>query len=180
MRRKIDLNRLRHLDVLPEDRELLEKYVRWDFLTEEELKRVVFLDFRDINDWDFNPLDEEEEMYFIANNNEEGFEILQKLTWEEFQKEKVKQLEITREKARIQEEKDIEEFYEEKKKNWIILWEIKQTKTEEEKKQVTFRLSVSDIEKIKKMAEQEGLPYQTLIWAIIHKIANKRIELVLK
>lgn len=69
---------------------------------------------------------------------------------------------------------------EEAKKYVLNLWEIKQTKTEEEKKQVTFRLSVSDIEKIKKMAEQEGLPYQTLIWSIIHKIANKRIELVLK
>lgn len=41
-------------------------------------------------------------------------------------------------------------------------------------KQVTFRLSVSDIEKIKKMAEDEALPYQTLIWGIIHKIANKK------
>lgn len=76
-------------------------------------------------------------------------------------------------------ETNLEKFEKEKQKYMKIAKEnIK--KRSEDKKQVTFRLSTSDIEKIKKMAEEEGIPYQTLIWAIIHKIANKKIELVLK
>lgn len=66
---------------------------------------------------------------------------------------------------------------------WLNVLEIEKLtsqKRTDDKKQVTFRLSTSDIEKIKKMAEDEWIPYQTLIWAIIHKIANSKIELVLK
>lgn len=77
--------------------------------------------------------------------------------------------------------KDFSLFEKEKNRYMNIAKDsIKIKRWEDEKKQVTFRLSISDIEKIKKMAENEWIPYQTLIWAIIHKIANKKIELVLK
>lgn len=59
-------------------------------------------------------------------------------------------------------ETNLEKFEKEKQKYMKIAKEnIK--KRSEDKKQVTFRLSTSDIEKIKKMAEEEGIPYQTLI-----------------
>ena len=48
------------------------------------------------------------------------------------------------------------------------------------KKLISFRISESDINKIKSMAEEQGIPYQTLISAFIHKLANKKIELTLK
>lgn len=48
------------------------------------------------------------------------------------------------------------------------------------KKLVSIRLANHDIEKVKKMAEEEWMPYQTLISAIVHKIANWKIELTLK
>jgi len=45
------------------------------------------------------------------------------------------------------------------------------------KQLLTIRLHTSDIDKIKQMASEEWIPYQTLISAIIHKIANKKIEI---
>ncbi len=48
------------------------------------------------------------------------------------------------------------------------------------KKPVTIRLANSDIQKIKLMAYNEGIPYQTFLSAIVHKIAEKKIELTLK
>jgi len=48
------------------------------------------------------------------------------------------------------------------------------------KKIISIRLDTHDIEKVKKMAEEEWMPYQTLLSAIIHKIANWKIEFTLK
>ena len=50
----------------------------------------------------------------------------------------------------------------------------------ETKKPVTIRLASSDIQKIKLMAYNEGIPYQTFLSAIVHKIAEKKIELSVK
>jgi predicted DNA binding CopG/RHH family protein len=44
-------------------------------------------------------------------------------------------------------------------------------------KSVTLRIADQDLENIKKRAEQIGVPYQTLIGALIHQFANKKIEL---
>ena len=50
----------------------------------------------------------------------------------------------------------------------------------EAKKLISIRLANRDIIKVKKMAEEEWIPYQTLISAIIHKVANWKIELTFK
>ena len=48
------------------------------------------------------------------------------------------------------------------------------------KRTYTFRLYKDDVDKIKSMAKEEGLPYQTLFSALIHKLANKKIKIDLK
>ncbi len=47
-------------------------------------------------------------------------------------------------------------------------------KTSGKKKAVTLRLNNFDLEKIKMIAEDEGIPYQTLISSILHKYTNKK------
>jgi predicted DNA binding CopG/RHH family protein len=45
-------------------------------------------------------------------------------------------------------------------------------KEQENKKPVTFRMDMGDMEKIRKLAEEQGLSYQTLVCSIIHRYAN--------
>lgn len=40
---------------------------------------------------------------------------------------------------------------------------------------VNIRLSVADLSMIRKMADDEGLPYQTLLSSIIHKFVSGRL-----
>ena len=42
------------------------------------------------------------------------------------------------------------------------------------KKTITLRLNVNDLERIRKMAASEGMPYQTLISSVLHKYINNR------
>ena len=42
------------------------------------------------------------------------------------------------------------------------------------KKVVTLRLNNNDLEQIKVIADDEGIPYQTLISSILHKYINKK------
>ena len=42
-------------------------------------------------------------------------------------------------------------------------------------KTVSFRLSENELEKIKTIAKNEGLPYQTLISSVLHKYINHRL-----
>jgi predicted DNA binding CopG/RHH family protein len=44
-----------------------------------------------------------------------------------------------------------------------------------EKNRVTLRLSNQTLERIKRKAQEEGLPYQTLISSILHKYANDKL-----
>jgi predicted DNA binding CopG/RHH family protein len=44
-----------------------------------------------------------------------------------------------------------------------------------EKNRVTLRLSNQTLERIKQKAQEEGLPYQTLISSILHKYANDKL-----
>ena len=44
-----------------------------------------------------------------------------------------------------------------------------------EKNRITLRLSNQTLERIKRKAQEEGLPYQTLISSILHKYANGKL-----
>ncbi len=44
------------------------------------------------------------------------------------------------------------------------------------KKSVNIRLFEDDIEKIKVLALEQGIPYQTLISSVIHKLALRQIQ----
>ena len=49
----------------------------------------------------------------------------------------------------------------------------------EKKKAVNIRLFEDDIVKFKQMAQAEGIPYQTLIASVLHKVANKTVSIVI-
>ena len=42
-------------------------------------------------------------------------------------------------------------------------------------KRISIRVFASDLEQLKEMAEQEGLPYQTLVTSILHKFSTGRL-----
>src|SRR5437016_3155881 len=42
-------------------------------------------------------------------------------------------------------------------------------------KRISIRVFASDLERLKKIAEEEGLPYQTLVTSIIHKFTTGRL-----
>lgn len=44
------------------------------------------------------------------------------------------------------------------------------------KQQITMKLSQSTLEAIKLKARQEGIPYQTLIWSILHKYTTGQLS----
>lgn len=44
------------------------------------------------------------------------------------------------------------------------------------KKAYTLKLFENDVNKIKSIALEKGLPYQTYIASILHQVANKQIE----
>ena len=57
--------------------------------------------------------------------------------------------------------------------NEIMKWcIIPQNKQRVKRKTYSFRLNENDMIKIKSIAEIQGIPYQTLIWSIIHQYAN--------
>lgn len=45
------------------------------------------------------------------------------------------------------------------------------------KKAISLRVNEEDILEIKKIAEKEGIPYQTLISSILHKVATKQLKI---
>lgn len=49
-----------------------------------------------------------------------------------------------------------------------------------QKKVITIRLPEEVIGKFKLMAEEEGIPYQTLISSVLYKVANKKLSLVVE
>lgn len=53
---------------------------------------------------------------------------------------------------------------------------INTIKKKTRKKSLNIRLFEEDIEKIKVIALEQGMPYQTLISSVIHKLALKQIE----
>ena len=41
---------------------------------------------------------------------------------------------------------------------------------------INIRISFADLDRIKQMAEKEGLPYQTLIRSVLHKYATGQLS----
>ena len=52
---------------------------------------------------------------------------------------------------------------------WCI---IPQNKQKTKRKLYSFRLNENDMIKLKSMAEMQWIPYQTLVWSIIHQYVN--------
>jgi predicted DNA binding CopG/RHH family protein len=44
-------------------------------------------------------------------------------------------------------------------------------------KNINIRLSIKDLQRLKAQAIESGLPYQTLVSAVLHNFANKKIRL---
>src|SRR5580692_7036261 len=51
--------------------------------------------------------------------------------------------------------------------------EHNQKRTKE--KRISIRVFANDLERIKEIAEEEGLPYQTLVTSILHKFSTGRL-----
>jgi predicted DNA binding CopG/RHH family protein len=62
------------------------------------------------------------------------------------------------------------QFYEQVAKNTLTLNKMNK------KKNYTLRLNPTDVNNIKSMALQKGLPYQTFISSILHQVATKQIK----
>jgi len=61
--------------------------------------------------------------------------------------------------------------------NEIMKWcIIPQNKQKTKRKTYSFRLIENDMIKIKSIAEIQWIPYQTLIWSIIHQYANGNLK----
>ena len=61
--------------------------------------------------------------------------------------------------------------------NEIMKWcIIPQNKQKTKRKTYSFRLNENDMIKIKSIAEIQWIPYQTLIWSIIHQYANGNLK----
>lgn len=54
------------------------------------------------------------------------------------------------------------------------LWK-KAAKKTLKKKPISIRLLETDIQKLKSLSYQKGLPYQTLISSVLHQFANKKL-----
>ena len=63
-----------------------------------------------------------------------------------------------------------------KKNSFFKKVEINTIEKKTKKKSLNIRLFEDDIEKIKAIAFEQGLPYQTLISSVIHKLAQKQIK----
>ncbi len=48
-------------------------------------------------------------------------------------------------------------------------------KKRSKEKRISVRVFASDLERLKQIAEEEGLPYQTLVTSILHKFSTGRL-----
>ncbi len=48
-------------------------------------------------------------------------------------------------------------------------------KKKSKEKRISIRVFASDLERLKQIAEEEGLPYQTLVTSILHKFSTGRL-----
>lgn len=91
----------------------------------------------------------------------------------EFEKEEV---ELMKESSKTNPQDLLLSQEEEKNLKNLLYNAVQEDKAENEKKAITIRLSLMDINWIKKVAENEWIPYQTLISSIVHKIATWQIK----
>jgi predicted DNA binding CopG/RHH family protein len=82
-----------------------------------------------------------------------------------------------------QEEREILEAFEQRKLRSINNLEVELKKHREyaaetfkKDKRISIRISNRDLERLRKRALQEGLPYQTLITSILHKYVDGRLK----
>jgi predicted DNA binding CopG/RHH family protein len=82
-----------------------------------------------------------------------------------------------------QEEREILEAFEQRKLRSIDNLEVELKKHREyaaetfkKDKRISIRISNRDLERLRKRALQEGLPYQTLITSILHKYVDGRLK----
>ena len=74
-----------------------------------------------------------------------------------------------------------EKIIEEEAENYKKISDQKKEKIESilmkssKKKVITLRLNDNDLEQIKSIASNEGIPYQTLISSVLHKYINNRL-----
>lgn len=61
------------------------------------------------------------------------------------------------------------------KRKKILVQAAINTEKKRKEKQVTFRITQWDLDKIQARAQQEGMPYQTLICSIIHKYVTGQL-----
>lgn len=78
---------------------------------------------------------------------------------------------------------DFEQDIENNSENYVPVSNFKKNKIEtiisetKKSKNINIRINNYDLELVKKRAEEEGIPYQTLVSSIIHKyISNQLIE----
>jgi len=64
----------------------------------------------------------------------------------------------------------------EKEKEKLKQVAVNTIKEKTKKKSLNIRLYVDDIEKIKAMALRQGLPYQTYLSSLIHKVATGQLK----
>ena len=48
-------------------------------------------------------------------------------------------------------------------------------KKKSKEKRISIRVFASDLERLKQIAEEEGLPYQTLVTSVLHKFSTGRL-----
>ena len=48
-------------------------------------------------------------------------------------------------------------------------------KKRNKEKRISIRVFASDLERLKQIAEEEGLPYQTLVTSVLHKFSTGRL-----
>lgn len=82
-----------------------------------------------------------------------------------------------------QEEREILEAFEQRELRSIDNLEVELKKHREyaaetfkKDKRISIRISNRDLERLRKRALQEGLPYQTLITSILHKYVDGRLK----
>jgi predicted DNA binding CopG/RHH family protein len=81
------------------------------------------------------------------------------------------------------EEKEIEKAFEEGKVKRVKNYEEEKVKlfaaahaTLEKTKNVNIRISIGDLYKVKSMAQERGIPYQTLLTSLIHQYSRGAID----
>lgn len=186
---KIDLYRAKFIHMNSEERALFTKFNAGKKLNKQELKQLEKLDkMWDWSDYDFQLLDEEEEMMYIADYNPAWWDkvrLIDNVTLQMM--ERKKQLEIAREKCKEREFREVEEA-----KHWnnkelreffkdiipprqqLILDKIIKKHKENRLLKTTINFYAEDFEKTKILAEKLWVSQQ----AFIRDFLNENLKML--